>query len=292
VAVIGAKKREFSPHKMGCRFTKARWSSWDIGNFDPNINVPPRRKINSNKGGDAKSLLKFFTYRMKILARFWEKKKFSRKTFHQVFIQNPEINTMIPPHIICVLLLAVFNFAIITDSLCFVHQLGSRNSGQSALGAKGFGSSPAKKSGGGGGDWRTLNVKASDLPVNSGDIKVIDTGIESLSDPLTNPNGAIAAGRYGDDLYAFSSLCTQCKIPLNKGKFLETPTNAVHLKCSFCSSEFDLTAGGIQVEATAKDGSNIFGNIVGSMVKGQNKKPIKVFKLASDKEGYINLKMP
>ena len=42
---LGQKNANFHHTKWDVVSPKARWSSWDIGNFDPNINVPPRRKI-------------------------------------------------------------------------------------------------------------------------------------------------------------------------------------------------------------------------------------------------------
>ena len=113
-------------------------------------------------------------------------------------------------------------------------------------------------------------------------------------DPLTDPTGAIAVYKHQDKLFAFQSTCSQCKHPFTKSKLIDGKEGSgeVRLKCSFCAAEFALTKRGEQMPPIEDDKSfNPFGKIVGSMIKDRKPKPVKVYQLAADKEGFVNVKL-
>eukprot|EP00586_Coscinodiscus_wailesii_P022981 CAMPEP_0172500278 /NCGR_PEP_ID=MMETSP1066-20121228/136367_1 /TAXON_ID=671091 /ORGANISM="Coscinodiscus wailesii, Strain CCMP2513" /LENGTH=172 /DNA_ID=CAMNT_0013274421 /DNA_START=303 /DNA_END=821 /DNA_ORIENTATION=+ len=104
------------------------------------------------------------------------------------------------------------------------------------------------------------------LPKEQGEVKLVETFVETLKDPRTNPNGAVSVVNYGGQTYCLSSSCSSCKIPLTKAKILEaneeTGGKDPRIACDFCGSTYNIRTGEPVADAEANRG------LVGGVMKG------------------------
>jgi len=137
------------------------------------------------------------------------------------------------------------------------------------------------------------NIKTADLPSEDGEIKLIDTNLDSIKDGTVNPTGAICCGTFDSKLYAFAVNCDCCKVPMNKAKILG-PTNdglveVPRLSCDFCGSTYNLRTGEAVADASKNEGAggNMFGGLVKNLMSSQQRKGIKVYALSSDEKNRV-----
>ena len=111
----------------------------------------------------------------------------------------------------------------------------------------------------------------------------------TVTNPATNPTGAVAVVRHGGKTYCFDSACPSCKIPLTKAKVTEQPSSSsdsqkpkVVLSCDFCTASYDL-ASGARVEKPSKESSGgLFSGIVSNIMSADPRSagPLRLYKLS------------
>lgn len=132
----------------------------------------------------------------------------------------------------------------------------------------------------------------SSLPKEKGVVKLVETFAPALTDPRTNPNGAVSVANYDEKTFCFSMGCSSCKIPLTKARIIEaneeTDMKDPRIACDFCGSTYNIRTGECLADSESK-------GIVGGVMKGlfaKNKKePLRTFDLG-ERNGkvLINLK--
>lgn len=162
------------------------------------------------------------------------------------------------------------------------------------LGSDGTAGSSATSGGSSNANWRALPVSvsnpASALPSEMDKVALLETQLPALTNPATNPSGAVAVVRHGGKTYCFDSACPSCKIPLTKAKVTEQPSSSssdspkpkVVLSCDFCTASYDL-ASGARVEKPSKEsgGGGLFSGIVSNIMSADPRSagPLRLFKL-------------
>jgi nitrite reductase/ring-hydroxylating ferredoxin subunit len=160
------------------------------------------------------------------------------------------------------------------------------------LGSDGPGGSSTTSGGSSNANWRALPASvsnpASALPSEMDRVALLETQLPALTNPATNPAGAVAVVRHGGKTYCFDSACPSCKIPLTKAKVTDQPSSSdsqkpkVVLSCDFCTASYDL-ASGARVEKPSKDsGGGLFSGIVSNIISADPRSagPLRLFKLS------------
>jgi nitrite reductase/ring-hydroxylating ferredoxin subunit len=176
-----------------------------------------------------------------------------------------------------------------TTSLFMAKKRGMRLD-RDLIGSDGTGGSSATSGGSSNVNWRALPASTSALPSEMDKVALLETQLPSLTNPATNPTGAVAVVRHGGKTYCFDSACPSCKIPLTKAKVTEQPPSSssdsqkpkVVLSCDFCTATYDL-ATGARVEKPAKGaGGGLFAGVVNNIMSADPRSagPLRLFKLS------------
>ena len=150
-----------------------------------------------------------------------------------------------------------------------------RGSFQKESGGNGMGGS--KKSGGL--NWCPI-PQGQSLPTQNGQIGLLDTELPTMKNGATNPTGAVAVGKIGDELHCFASSCPSCQIPLTKAQLVDGPPR---IACGFCKSTYQLKDGR-KVESLESGG--LFGGIVKSVFSAKETGNLPIYKLG-EKNGKM-----
>jgi nitrite reductase/ring-hydroxylating ferredoxin subunit len=145
-------------------------------------------------------------------------------------------------------------------------------------------------------NWRDLPPSASDpataLLSQMDKVSLLETRLPELTNPATNPAGAVAVVRHGAKTYCFDSSCPSCKIPLTKAKVTDrqppspqtgaTKASTVILSCTFCSASYDLATGARVESPPQKWGGGIFSGVVSNIMAADPRSagPLRLFKLS------------
>jgi nitrite reductase/ring-hydroxylating ferredoxin subunit len=167
-----------------------------------------------------------------------------------------------------------------TTSLFMAKKRGMRLD-RDLIGSDGTGGSSATSGGSSNVNWRALPASTSALPSEMDKVALLETQLPSLTNPATNPTGAVAVVRHGGKTYCFDSACPSCKIPLTKAKVTvtEQPPSP---SCDFCTATYDL-ATGARVEKLAKGaGGGLFAGVVSNIMSADPRSagPLRLFKLS------------
>jgi len=167
-------------------------------------------------------------------------------------------------------------------------ELGDSSSSSSAggMGGAGMGQSTA-----GGINWLNTNKSVKELPKESGEIKLIETGAFLLVDKGTNPNGAAATAKYGNDVFCFQANCPQCKVPMTKSKVLEpndeTNANEPRISCDLCKCIYNLKTG---AKLESEENPGFLGGIANAVLGAKDEGDMEIYKLG-EKDGKIMFNM-
>ncbi len=127
----------------------------------------------------------------------------------------------------------------------------------------------------------------AELPQHQSKIQVVDTMLDVLINPQTNPTGAVCVTRYQNQLYCFDSACPACRIPLTKAQIMapEPGSKAPRLSCSFCRATFNLSNG--QRLETPTEGGGLFSGIMKNVFATKASGPLPIYALGEGKEGQL-----
>lgn len=143
----------------------------------------------------------------------------------------------------------------------------------------------------GGTNWLNTKKSTKELPTEEGKVTLIETGAFLLVNKQTNPGGAAATVKYGEEIFCFEANCPQCKIPMLKAKVLppneETNNESPRVTCDLCKSTYNLKTGE-KLETTESTG--FFGGIAKSVLGAQDEGNMDTYRLG-EKNGKIMFNM-
>jgi nitrite reductase/ring-hydroxylating ferredoxin subunit len=127
----------------------------------------------------------------------------------------------------------------------------------------------------------------SDLSQQSSKIQVVDSMLDVLINPQTNPTGAVCLTRYQNQLYCFNSSCPSCKIPLTKAQVMspERGSKAPRLSCGFCRATFNLSNG--ERLETPSEGGGLLSGLMKNVFAAKASGPLPIYALGEGKDGQL-----
>jgi len=132
-----------------------------------------------------------------------------------------------------------------------------------------------------------------DLPKETGKILLVETMAKALTDPRTNPNGAVGILNYDSRTYCVSSSCMSCKIPMTKAKILppneETGNSHPRIECDFCGATYNARTGKSVTEGGSDRG--IMGGVMKGLFASKDKVDLPTYDLG-EQNGKIMINLP